>query len=193
MSIKDIKAQFGTRTKGMVIDPLFEGKFLERYADEFILVLKDLDFSISEFRIDDYIRFCALMYDPNSPAVMDYPELKLRKEKVKKLVGEIGYTSREFEMRIMVYIYRNDEHTHFVTIENAFNDYAEKANMILDAKEMDAEEMIKATQLKTKLIKDMGDFREMKRKLMAEMFFGDKDLTDEFKRVRMTAEMAAKI
>lgn len=193
--IDKIKKVYGSRCSGMIINPL-SVDIIETYADEIGLCKEGIeDFNVPPEKMEDYLRYCALVFDPNSPAVLDFPELKLRKEKVKSITGYNGWTLRAFEVRLLTRIFRDDHHTYIITLENAYLDYAEKAGMVIEVG--DADDVLKSTQLKTKLIKDMWDFLSMKSKAVTEMLLGDKEMIEEFKASRKgsrkTAESVAKI
>lgn len=189
------KAQdiYGSRVIGMYINPfLNDGEYVVSYKEEIDGCLAGIDdFNVSDLHFDNYMRYCALVFDPNSPAVVDYPELKVRKEKIKSMLGYMGREDRRFEVRLIVRVYQNKQFTYLTTIQNVFDDYAEKANMVLEG--LDEDKLMKTTQLKTKLINDMGDLLDKERQAMSSMFFGDKDMVEDFKKARKTTETVAKM
>lgn len=190
--MKKAKDIYGNRIAGMYINPFLEGEgvYLKTYDEEIRICMEKIEnFAVTELHFDNYMRYCALVFDPNSPAVTDFPELKYRKEKIKGMLSYMGREDRRFEVMLLVKVYRQKHFTFLTTIQTVFDDYAEKANMELGG--LDDEKLIKATQLKTKLINDMGDLLEKEQKAMHEMFFGDKDMVDDFKKSRLTAEKVA--
>lgn len=173
------------RCKDMTIDPTFIGDYKKKYPD-LEKCIPD-NFKVNKFDFDMYMQYCALVFDPRSPAINDYPDLKMRKEKVLEMVRYKGETDRRFEIKLLLEIFNNRKFTLLITVRNIFDDYSEKSNMTLEGID-DEEKILKASQMKTKLVNDMFDLMQKESQLLSEIFYDDSEVIKEVLATRFTPE-----
>lgn len=191
MAIKSWQEKYKPFFSAMLIDPLYDGSYKEMYP-----ILNEIDCTITDLRYDEYIKACSLIYDPNSPLVREYSNLKDRKEYVnKELFKSKFYSDAKFEVELLKRVYRKTEWTLLCTIDNVFDEFTTRANEPIEnsAENMlDADKMLKAVQLKTKYIDDMAGMIDKRENLYKKIFYQDEDLMNIDREVAWTPEMQAK-
>lgn len=191
MAIKTWQEKYKSYFSVMLIDPTYNGDYKEAYP-----ILNEIDVEISDVHYNDYIRACSLIYDPNSPLVREFSILKDRKRYVfDELRIYRGYQNLSFEVEVLKRVYRKTEWTLLCTIDNVFDEFTTRANEPIDnsgEKEIDADKMLKAVQLKRKYIDDMKDMIGIREELYKRIFNQDDELMKIEREVAWTPEMAAK-
>lgn len=191
MAVKTWQEKYKPFFSAMLIDPLYDGNYKDAFP-----ILQQIDIAISELHYNDYIRCCSLVYDPNSPIVREFSMLSERKRYVfDELVKFKGYTNKAFEIEILKKVYRKTEWTLLCTIDNVFDEFTTRANEPISndgEKELDADKMLKAVQLKRKYIDDMKDMITIREEMYRKIFNQDEDLMKVEREIAWTPEMAAK-
>lgn len=191
MAIKTWQEKYAAYFSAMLIDPLYEGVYKEMYP-----ILNEIPCRVTELRYDEYIKACSLIYDPNSPLVKEYSNLKDRKEYViKDLFKGKFFSDPKFEVELLKKVYRKTEWTLLCTIDNVFDEFTTRANEPIENEGdggLDADKMLKAVQLKTKYIDDMAGMIDKRETLYKKIFYQDEDLMNIDREIAWTPEMQAK-
>lgn len=174
MAVKNWKDKYRHSCGGMLIDPFFEGDYIEAYP-----ILGDIKCSVGEIHFDNFVRCCSFTLDPNSPIQKEFSDLKTRRDYVQSMLGYKGHQDRSFEVNMLKKVYRKTDWTLLCTIDNVFDEFATRANEELaDTDELDADKMLKAVQLKRKYIDDMKDMIGIREDLYKKIFMDNENLME---------------
>lgn len=182
------KEKYRGKCSSMLIDPFFEGNYFDEYS-----ILDGLKPEVGELRQNEYIRYCALLLDPYSPYVREYPDLKKRREVISLDIKYMGHTSTDFEVKMLLKVYRNNDWTLYCSEQNTFYEFVERVNKPIELDEgADPEKQMKAVLLKDKYLESLNKISEHLDSRFKKIFSFDEELMDTAKKVAITPEMVAK-
>lgn len=179
--------KYKDKCKNMIFNPIFDGDYFTEYPK-----LAAFKCSIPEMHKNDYIRYCSLVLDPNSPYVYLYPDLKERRENVKTDISYFASNDYEFEVKLLLNIYRSNDWILYCSEQNVFYEFIERVNKPIETEGMDEEKQMKAVMLKDKYLDSLDKYVIRLEARFKKMFMHDEDLIKTAKRVALTPEMVAK-
>lgn len=135
----------------------------------------ETDFDETDF--DKYIRYASLVFDPSSPLIKQYSDIKTRRERASKEIGYGGYDRRQIEVFLLQDVYRSSDWTLICSIDNHFAELTEKVNKIVEMSN-DPDKELKAVEFKGKMIEQMGKLITTRKELIREFFGGDQELEE---------------
>lgn len=177
-----------SKYKNMIINPECEGNIFDTYPQLQPLVPAGTNDAVTWH---SYFRYLALCYDPNSPLIRQYADLKLRKEAAKNIVG---YEEGEYPavaIQFIKNIVGQREWTLICSLDFTFDEYTDKVNTRIIMGE-DPDKELKAVELKNKMLTQMAEMIEKRDVLIRKMFQSDDDLVD-IELADMTPEKIAKM
>lgn len=157
----------------MVIDPYAEGDIMEMYPA--LQGIKPPD--IPSINPDTFFRWMAFVYDPNSPMIHGFQDLKQRKEAA---ADEVGFKLKHALDHMPVVVdflqkmVKSREWTLIVSYENFYDELTEKVNTKLSDGTQD--DQLKALEKKTKSLAEMRNIIAILPQLYKEFFGGDEEL-----------------
>ena len=131
--------------------------------------------------IDKQLQYMAWVYDYNSPAVKEFSDITRRKEWAKTTVGLTEKPSFELMLNFTRYVINSRVWTLICSLEATFEEYAERVNKRIEDQEGGKEiDILKAVEIKNKLINQMDEMINKIEALYNKLFSGDADAMDEF-------------
>jgi hypothetical protein len=162
----------------MIINPLCDGDILDFYPNLQTIVPKSLP---GTSNLDKQIRFLAWVYDYNSPAVKEYSDITRRKIWAKQEVGMTTNANYELTINFLTKVINNRVWTLICSLESTFIEYTERVNKKIEDDDTGKEiDILKAVEIKNKLLTQMHDMIEKIDNLYSRLFAGDDSLKEEF-------------
>jgi len=166
--------QYGKRVGNMAINPYYEGNLMEMYP----ILSECLHDKVSDsLLIDKYFRYCSFVLDPQSPMFKDYPDMQLRRRYASDETGWDGVKDYRIEVLMLKNLYRSREHSMIITAENMMDEYLDILNNPLSIE--NENDLIKALDLKNKLINHYEQLIELRDKMVKKMSGADEDIEEE--------------
>lgn len=159
----------------MVIDPTDKRDILTTnpHLEE---LLKAHEIEVNE-HTDKQIRYIALVYDPVSPLITKFPDIRERKKQAAKSTGFKTEANPNLIVLFLRKVFRNMDWTLICSLENTYDEFASRVNEPLDCK--DDEATIKAVERKAKLLEHMERFCEKIKQLKKTFYCEDEALEAE--------------
>lgn len=169
-----LNKQYGKRIVNMAINPYHDGDLLEMYP-----ILKEcLHDKVSDaLLIDKYFRYCSFVLDPQSPMFKDYPDMRLRRQYASEETKWDGVKDYRIEVLMLKKLYRSREHSMIITAENMMDEYLDILNNPLSIE--NENDLIKALDLKNKLINHYEQLIELRDKMVKKMSGADEGIEEE--------------
>jgi uncharacterized protein (UPF0305 family) len=149
-------------------------------------------FACTESELDSYIRYIALVYDPYSPYVRKYPDIRKRKDNAAR---KIGIRASSVPISLIVWFLRDViQNTEWVLIasnENTFDEFVERVNTPISDFDDDEEKLIKAVERKSKLLDYMQQINKRIKDLKKTFYQEDDDLLENEKKFNYNPENIA--
>ena len=149
----------------MIIDPSVKGIY-STYP--FLKGLGETD--------ENVFRYLSYAYDPNSPLVRMFPDIRTRKEEARRRSGYKGECSNLTAIKFVKNIIKKPLWVLVVSLDNTFDEYADRVNSPIDMEEDD--KALKAVELKNKMLTQMSDMLKTRDNLIKQLFDNDRDLED---------------
>jgi hypothetical protein len=166
------------QVKAMIVNPMVEKPMLEAYP--MLETIMPTTFQ-GTADADKQLRFLSWVYDYNSPAVKEYSDVTRRKIWAKKEVGLTGALSYELTINFLTKVVNNRVWSLICSLESTFIEYTERVNKKIEDDDTGKEiDILKAVEIKNKLLTQMHDMIEKIDNLYSRLFAGDDDLKDEF-------------
>jgi|SRR5690606_704572 len=137
----------------MIIDPFGESILYE--DKRLAAILKDLNIQPS-IGVDMLLRFIVLVYEPGSPLIHKYPDIRERKEEARAQLKFTGKENHALTIQILKRVIKKRDWTLICSFENAFDEFTDRVNEELTSD--DDEGLIKAVERKAKLLEHMERF-----------------------------------
>lgn len=135
--------------------------------------------------INKQIQYIAWVYDYNSPAVKEFSDIKRRKEWAKATVGLTEKPNFELMLNFVKEVINSRVWTLICSLEATFEEYAERVNKRIEDQDGGKEiDVLKAVEIKNKLINQMDEMIHKIESLYNKLFSGDEDAIDEFEEAR---------
>lgn len=178
------------QVSAMIINPMVDGDIISLYPNLQSVVPKSIGF----VDLNKQFRYLSWMYDFRSPAVRDFSDIKRRKEWAKKEVGLMVEPNYELAISFLTKVVNNRVWVLICSLESTFVEYAERVGKKIEDDDTGKEiDILKAVEIKNKLLTQMGDMIEKIDALYIRLFAGDEDLKDEHDtRMAFTPESIAK-
>lgn len=187
---KNWKEKYRGKTGSMVIDPFFSGDYLKEYS-------LDIGGKILPSYVNEYVRFCSFLLDPNSPYVVIENNVLKRRELLVEELGYYGDFDYNFEVRLLLEVYRNNEWTLYCAEQTVFSEFIERVNSPIGKRsedsKMDEKKEMEAVMLKDKYLESLDKILERNNKRFKSIFENDKDLIDAANKVVASVETLAKV
>ncbi len=131
--------------------------------------------------VNKQIQYMAWVYDYNSPAVKEFSDITRRKEWAKATVGLTEKPNFELMLNFVSTVINSRVWTLICSLEATFEEYAERVNKRIEDQDSGKElDVLKAVEIKNKLINQMDDMINKIEALYNKLFAGDQDAVDEF-------------
>jgi len=131
--------------------------------------------------LNKQIQYMAWVYDYNSPAVKEFSDITRRKEWAKQTVGLTEKPNFELMLNFTRYVINSRVWTLICSLEATFEEYAERVNKRIEDQDSGKElDVLKAVEIKNKLINQMDEMINKIEALYNKLFSGDTDAMDEF-------------
>lgn len=128
------------KNNSMILDPYFEGLLLEKIPH-----LGDI-FVAEGVDIEKALRYLSLAYDPNSPLIVDYPDIAKRRLRSAAIVGiKVKEVPGVFIPLFLKNVVKSMDWTFISSLENAFDEFSEIINDKIKRDGSD-DEILKATK-----------------------------------------------
>lgn len=181
--------------RAMVYDPSISAPLFEKYdylESLFRTFIEKNGIEVSD--PDVSLRYIAWVYDPYSPYVSRFPDIRKRKEHVARQLKTIpALISPKLVTFFLKELIRNSDWMLIASNENAFEEFAEKVNEPISQLD-DEEKVIKAVERKAKLLEYMERINETIKTLKKVFFYDDEDLIAEENVVKtLSPETIAKL
>jgi len=135
--------------------------------------------------INKQIQYMAWVYDYNSPAVKEFSDITRRKEWAKATVGLTEKPNFELMLNFVRSVINSRVWTLICSLEATFEEYAERVNKRIEDQDGGKEiDILKAVEIKNKLINQMDEMINKIESLYNKLFSGDEDAIDEFEESR---------
>lgn len=135
--------------------------------------------------INKQIQYMAWVYDYNSPAVKEFSDITRRKEWAKATVGLTEKPNFELMLKFVKSVINSRVWTLICSLEATFEEYAERVNKRIEDQDGGKEiDILKAVEIKNKLINQMDEMINKIESLYNKLFSGDEDAIDEFEESR---------
>jgi len=136
------------RTSNMLIDPFFEGSYIDEYP-----ILQSITCTVGDVNYDNFIRSCSFILDPCSPIINEHSDLKERREVVYDMLKYFGRQDKDFEVALLITLYRKNDWTLYCSEQSVFQEFIERLNMpILKGDSLDEKKQMDAVLLKDKYL-----------------------------------------
>jgi len=188
MAIKKWQEKYRGRTTNMLIDPYFEGDYAEEYP-----ILQTIKCNVGEVHYNNFIRACSFVLDPNSPIISEHSDLKERREVVYDMLKYFGRIDKEFEITILLKLYRKNDWTLYCTEQNVFYEFIERVNKPIETDGMDEEKQLKAAMLKDKYLDSLDKYVARQEQRYKKIFMFDEELEKRSVEVIASIEEMAQI
>lgn len=179
-----------TQLAAMAVNPETKGRIVEAYPHlAKMLHEANLTHGADE---DSLLRYLAYVYDPASPMVRAFPDIRERK----KYAGEATkYRHTETHTTMVVFflqkVVRSLEWRVICAKEHAFGEYEERVYDAIKTEDVKDTDIIAAATKKDLLLKQMKELSQELPQLKEHFWGGDTDLGDEADRKVFTAEAVA--
>lgn len=131
--------------------------------------------------INKQIQYMAWVYDYNSPAVKEFSDITRRKEWAKQTVELTEKPNFELMLNFTRYVINSRVWTLICSLEATFEEYAERVNKRIEDQDGGKEiDILKAVEIKNKLINQMDEMINKIEALYNKLFSGDTDVIDEY-------------
>jgi len=131
--------------------------------------------------LNKQIQYMAWVYDYNSPAVKEFSDITRRKEWAKQTVDLKEKPNFELMLNFTRYVINSRVWTLICSLEATFEEYAERVNKRIEDQDSGKElDVLKAVEIKNKLINQMDDMINKIESLYNKLFAGDQDAVDEY-------------
>jgi hypothetical protein len=135
--------------------------------------------------LNKQIQYMAWVYDYNSPAVKEFSDITRRKEWAKQTVDLKEKPNFELMLNFTRYVINSRVWTLICSLEATFEEYAERVNKRIEDQDGGKEiDVLKAVEIKNKLINQMDEMIHKIESLYNKLFSGDEDAIDEFEEAR---------
>lgn len=173
----------------MIINP-YCGDVLSEYPR-----LKEVIGNTDTKHITQQIAFLSWVYDFNSPAVRDFSDINKRKEWARLETEIIKDPSYELAVSFLTKVVKSRTWTLICSLESTFTEYAERvAKRIEDSENGKEIDILKAVEIKNKMLNQMADMSNSIDELYGKLFSNDQDLIEEHNRKTMfTPEAMSKL
>jgi len=161
------------RTSAMIIDPFFDGDYIEEYT-----VLKGIKFNGGEIHLNTFVKCCSFILDTKSPFIAAYPDLETRRKTVYEELGYRGYEDKVFEVLLLLRLYQDNEWTLYCAEQNVFYEFIVRANNPIKFDEMDEEKQMKAVILKDKYLDSLDKIIIRLEQRFKKIFLNDDSLQE---------------
>lgn len=166
------------QVNSMIINPLVVGDIISVYPNLQTIVPKTLP---GTSNLDKQIRYLSWVYDYNSPAVKEYSDITRRKAWAKHEVGMSSDANYELTISFLTKVINNRVWTLICSLESTFIEYTERVNKKIEDDDTGKEiDILKAVEIKNKLLTQMHDMIEKIDNLYSRLFANDDSLKDEF-------------
>lgn len=127
--------------------------------------------------IENTIRFAAWVYDPHSPLINKFPDIRERKKQALLMVGP---TTEDHDSTIAIlllkYVFKSREWTLICSYENTYDELTDRVNQKIEG--VNDDDIIKASERKTKLLDHMEKICFKISELKKRFYSEDEDLLD---------------
>lgn len=166
----------------MVINPYEErNNIFEAYPQ-----LKEVasQFEEEDITWDSLFRYLSLVYDLNSPAIKEYPDVRQRKIVAAKEVGykmpddpKVAQLHHFVAVTFICSIVRNKIWELVCNMDFVWDEYTTKLNTLITIVD-EPEKELKAVELKNKMIQQQGEMLGKREALLKRLFDDDTELID---------------
>ena len=169
----------------MVVNPMLpDNEFKDKIADIY-----------NPIHPIKFYKFISLVYDFNSPLVLDIPQLDERKKQASIIIGyDFDESSCDYEVITNFVIQKigNNLWTLITANENTFEEYTGKVNKRIGA-DLDEDKQLKAVQVKNSMLEQMEKMIDRIQNLKNKLFWGDAELVSASGKIKnYTSENVAK-
>lgn len=142
-----------------------------------------------------FYKFVSLVYDFNSPLVLDFPELSERKKQA-SIILDYEYNENDFNYDVVTEFVIKKLNSNLWTLitanENTFEEYTGKVNKRI-SEELDEDKQLKAVQVKNTMLEQMEKMIDRIQNLKNKLFWGDIELVTASGKIKnYTSENVAK-
>lgn len=131
--------------------------------------------------INKQIQYMAWVYDYNSPAVKEFSDITRRKEWAKTTTALEEKPNFELMLNFVRTVINSRVWTLICSLESTFDEYAERVNKRIEDQDGGKEiDILKAVEIKNKLINQMDEMINKIESLYNKLFAGDEKALDEF-------------
>lgn len=174
----------------MLIDPHWEGvSIFDEYPQLTVVAER---FPDSQVVWHAYFRYLSLCYDPHSPMVKTFPDIRQRRQEA---AMEAVYEGEHFPIIAIEFVKTIVKRRTWIVLcsmDNTFDEYATRVNIPI-SNSLDEDKALKAVELKNKMLETMVQMIASRDNLMKQMFDNDSELLEtEGEITNFTPENVAK-